>query len=52
MDDTVVMKSETSNTTAGGRQPYTPSQMEVIQMEVEGSVMIPSDFGGGNPFDP
>lgn len=52
MDDTVVMKSETNNTTAGERQPYIPPQMEVIQMEVEGSVMTPSDFGGGNPFGP
>ncbi len=38
-------------TTGTARTPYSPPRVEVIKMEMEGSVMSASDFGGANAWN-
>lgn len=49
----MIMKEEQAErlqTTGNARAPYSPPRVEVIKMEMEGSVMSASDLGGADAF--
>ena len=43
-------QAERLQTTDNARAPYSPPRVEVIKMEMEGSVMSASNFGGADAF--
>lgn len=44
------MKQQAESCHASGKQAYTPPRIEVIKMEMEGTVMSASNFGGADAF--